>query len=201
MEIAQACPCRSGPGLCACKHNRTAPKPLLCHGPDCHEANHADNSLQRRSGLCYLPSAALAEAVAREGLTLVAEGHTNFTRRAPFQQLHLRCGTQDAPHSALPACVAPHEMAPHETASGAARLPWAPRRVPQFSTDTGSLPQVVRGGRRGAPRRRPHPGLVPGPNPGGPHGSRICALSAAASQRQRRRAQQRAGLVQRAGGG
>ena len=36
-----------------------------------------------RSGLCYLPSAALSEAVAREGLTLVAEGQTNFTRRAP----------------------------------------------------------------------------------------------------------------------
>lgn len=58
-------------------------------------ANDADSSLRRRSGLCYLPSAALSEAVAREGLTLVAEGQTNFTRRAhPLQSPILACTRQ-----------------------------------------------------------------------------------------------------------
>ncbi|KAK9811041.1 hypothetical protein WJX73_008480 [Symbiochloris irregularis] len=34
----------------------------------------------RLSGLCYLPQAELADALAEEGLTLVASGHTHFTR-------------------------------------------------------------------------------------------------------------------------
>lgn len=36
----------------------------------------------RLSGLCYLPQAELADALAEEGLTLVASGHTHFTRWA-----------------------------------------------------------------------------------------------------------------------
>ena len=82
-QHAQACHCLSGTGLCAWRHSCIALKLLACQGPACREANNADNSLRWRSGLCYLPSAALPEAVAREGLTLVAEGQTNFTRHAP----------------------------------------------------------------------------------------------------------------------
>lgn len=36
----------------------------------------------RLSGLCYLPQAELADALAEEGLRLVASGHTHFTRCA-----------------------------------------------------------------------------------------------------------------------
>ena len=34
----------------------------------------------RLSGLCYLPQADLADALDKEGLRLVASGHTHFTR-------------------------------------------------------------------------------------------------------------------------
>ena len=73
---------------------------LLAEALLCHVAIGTDASLRRRSGLCYLPSAALPEAVAREGLTLVAEGQTNFTRRALHPEDRL--GTHRAER-----CVAP----------------------------------------------------------------------------------------------